>query len=62
MELTEIIITSVSDGGSSHDERPMENITLNFKEFQLKYQPQSSTGGADGAVTFGWDIAKNAVA
>ena len=62
IELSEIIITSVSNGGSAHDDRPTENLTINFREFQLKYQPQSNTGSSDGAVTFGWDVAKNAVA
>ncbi len=62
VELDEIIVTSVSDGGSHSDDRPVENITLNFREFQLKYQPQSNTGTSDGAITFGWDVAKNAAA
>lgn len=59
--LTDIIVTSVSTGGSGGEDRLTENISLNFAKFAYKYVPQNAdgTGGADKE--FGFDIAKNVV-
>ena len=58
--LKDVIITSLSTGGSGGEDRLTENISLNFASFQLSYQPQKQDGSADGAaMTFGWDIAAN---
>ena len=60
IELTEVMVTSVSTGGSGGEDRLTENIVLNFGEIKFSYQPQSKTGGADGgAKIFAWDIAGN---
>jgi len=57
---TDVLITSVSTGGSGGEARLTENVTLNFSKFQVKYQPQAAGGGPDGGeIVSGWDIAKN---
>jgi len=36
--LTNVLVTSVSTGGSGGEDRPTENITLNFAEIKVTYQ------------------------
>ena len=55
-----VIISSVSTGGSGGEDRLTENCSLNFAEFELKYQPQDDKGAKDGGeITAAYDIAKN---
>ena len=61
IKMTDIIITSVSTGGSGGEDRLTENVTLNFAEFKVTYQEQSDKGAAKGgSVDFGFNIAENA--
>ncbi len=53
----EVIVTSVSTGGSGGEDRLTENVTLNFAEFKLEYTPQKDDGSGDSAKEFGWNIA-----
>lgn len=57
--MQEVIITSVSTGGSGGQDRLTENVTLNFAKVKMKYVKQSATGPAEGDVTKGWDIQAN---
>ncbi len=59
IEFQELIVTSVSSGGSGGDDRQTENISLNFREFHLTYNKQSTEGGDEGSPDVKWDIAKN---
>ena len=59
LDLFEGLISSVTTGGSGHDERLTDTVTLNFKAFHLDYTPQKD-GKAEPIVPGGWDIAKNA--
>jgi type VI secretion system secreted protein Hcp len=59
LEMSHGLISSVTNGGSGHDERLTETISLNFKAFKLEYTPQKD-GKAEPVVPAGWDIAKNA--
>ena len=58
--MKEIIVTSVSTGGSGGEDRLTENISLNFKEFIVEYVPQMADGSGDASKVFEWNIAKNA--
>jgi type VI secretion system secreted protein Hcp len=59
--MNDVIVTSISTGGSGGEDRLTENLSLNFAEFKTAYQPQKPDGTADGgAIEFGWDIAGNA--
>ena len=62
IELKDIIVSSVSSGGSGGEERLTENITLNFAEFKYIYTVQAKTGGGDKAPECAWNIATNAPA
>ena len=59
MELTDLIVTSVSIGGSGGEDRLTENITLDFAKFEFSYTPQKADGTADTAVSMGWDIVRH---
>jgi type VI secretion system secreted protein Hcp len=57
---TDLIISSVSVGGSGGEERLTENITINFSKFEHKYRKQKTDGSGDSWIPAGYDIAKNA--
>lgn len=58
--MKEIIVTSVSTGGSGGEDRLTENVSLNFAEVKLEYQPQKQDGTADGGkIPWEMDIAAN---
>ena len=60
VELKQVVITNVSSGGSHGEDRLTENVTLNFREFEYKYQKQKADGSPDGGpVTLNWNIAGN---
>ncbi len=59
IDMKDIIVSSVSTGGSGGEERLTENVTLNFGKFNLIYTPQNPKGGADGEIECQWDIPQN---
>ena len=60
IKLEELIISSVSTGGSGGEDRLTENCTLNFAKVAYEYQPQKDDGSKDGgAIPMGWNIAEN---
>lgn len=59
IKLTEVLITSVSTGGSGGEDRLTENVSLNFAKFTVDYTPQDEKGAPGKTQTVGWDIAKN---
>jgi len=61
IQMNDVIITSVSTGGSGGEDRLTENVTLNFSVVKTGYQPQKPDGSKDGGeIKYGWDIAANA--
>jgi type VI secretion system secreted protein Hcp len=60
IEMTKVMITSVSTGGSGGEDRLTENISLNFAEVKLSYKKQKDDGTGEAAKEFPWDIAGNA--
>jgi type VI secretion system secreted protein Hcp len=59
LKLSEVLITSISTGGSGGEDRLTENVTLNFAKFSLDYTPQDVKGAAGTAINAGWNIAEN---
>jgi len=58
--LKEVLVSSLSTGGSNHDDRLTEHVTLNFAQVLVDYQPQKSDGTKDGGpVKYGWNIRQN---
>lgn len=57
--LTDIIITSVSLGGTHGEDLLKENFSLNFGKFKHSYQPQDNKGAKKGgSIDVTYDIAK----
>jgi len=58
--MNDVIVTSVSTGGSGGEDRLTENVTLNFSAVKVDYQEQKADGSKEGGpVKYGWDIAAN---
>lgn len=55
-----VLVTSISVGGSGGEDRQTENITLNFANVKVSYQPQNADGSKDGGVVeMAYNIAEN---
>ena len=57
--MNEVLITSISTGGSGGQDRLTENVSLNFAKVKVEYTPQDVKGAAGKTMTMGWDIAEN---
>jgi len=62
MTMEEVLVSSISTGGSGGEDRLTENVTLNFGKVSFAYTPQDTKGTVAGAKTFAWNIAENAAA
>jgi type VI secretion system secreted protein Hcp len=57
--MSNVLVTSVSTGGSGGEDRLTENVTFNFEQVEVKYTEQTA-GGDPGAVKeFKWNIGAN---
>jgi type VI secretion system secreted protein Hcp len=57
--LEELMVTSVSTGGSGGEDRLTENVTLNFARVKVDYKEQTPTGTVGETPQMGWNIAEN---
>ncbi len=60
IKFIDVLVTSVSTGGSGGDDRLTENVSLNFAKVEYNYRKQKQDGTLDTAIPFKWDIAGNA--
>lgn len=61
VKMTDVLITSLSTGGSGGEDRFTENVTLNFAKFEVQYFPQKQDGTADPVIPMTYDIAGKSV-
>ncbi len=59
--MTEVMVTSVSTGGSGGEDRLTENVTLNFAKVKFEYVPMTGKGTPEKPILFEYDIAANTV-
>lgn len=59
LEMTNLIVSSLSAGGTTSDSRSTEDITLHFAEFVMRYIPINADGTLGTAVEFGYNIQQN---
>lgn len=59
IELEDVLVSSVSTGGSGGEDRLTENITLNFKKVKTTYTQQNKDGSKGAAPEMQWNIATN---
>jgi type VI secretion system secreted protein Hcp len=57
--MQEVLVSSVSEGGSGGEDMQTENITLNFAKVKVEYTPQDAKGAAGAASELGFDIRAN---
>lgn len=57
--MEEVLISSVSTGGSGGEDRLTENLSLNFAKVKFEYTPQDEKGAAGAVKPMGWNIAEN---
>src|SRR5262249_19771530 len=57
--LTEVLIASITTGGSGGEDRLTENVTLNFAKVKVDYKEQTATGTGGATPSMTWDIAQN---
>src|SRR5262249_19139941 len=55
--MTDVLISSYQSGGSSSDNLPLDQVSLNFAKIQFSYTPQISGGLPGTPITRGWDKA-----
>lgn len=55
-----ILVSSISSGGSGGEERLTENVTINFAQVSMEYWSQNEKGAKNQNKNFGWNIPKNA--
>jgi type VI secretion system secreted protein Hcp len=58
--LGEVLVTSVSTGGSGGEDRLTENVTLNFASVKVEYQEQQKDGSGKKGPELNWNVAENA--
>lgn len=54
-----VLVASVSTGGSGGQDRLTENVTLNFSKVKVKYIEQTDKGAGDAKPEMSWDIEAN---
>jgi len=59
VKMTDVMISSISTGGSGGEDRVTENVSLNFAKVQVLYTPQKPDGTKDAGVEMVWSIAEN---
>ena len=57
--MSDVMITSVSTGGSGGEDRFTENVTLNFAKVKFENFKQSEKGVPVSAGNLTWNIAEN---
>ena len=59
IKLKEVLVSSISTGGSGGEDRLTENISLNFASFDLSYTEQKPDGTGASPIDVGYNIAEN---
>ncbi len=60
--MKEVVVTSVSTGGSGGEDRLTENVSLNFGQVSFEYFLQDAKGNTASGGKLAWNIAQNAAA
>lgn len=60
IEMSRVMVSAMSTGGSGGEDRLTENVVLNFAEVKLSYQPQNDKGGKEGGeISANYNIREN---
>ena len=61
VELTEILVSGISEHTDPSSPILMEHVSLNFRTFKVTYTPQTDKGAAGASVDFGYNLAEGKV-
>jgi type VI secretion system secreted protein Hcp len=59
MIMTDILVTSVTPGGSEGGDRLIENVSLNFAKVEFDYTPLNPNGSVSSTISLDWNIPEN---
>lgn len=59
IKMTQVMVTSVSTGGSGGEDRLTENVTLNFGQVTYDYVKQKADGSGEPPIPYKWDVVAN---
>jgi len=59
VSMKDLIVSSISTGGSGGQDRVTENVSLNLGQVTVEYTSQKKDGTAGPTVPVSWNIAKN---
>ncbi len=59
IDFTDFLVSSYTTGGSPGDTIPVENITFNFTQIEMKYKAQKPDGSLGGEIPAGWNLKTN---
>lgn len=57
--MEDLLVSSITNGAQSSDERLTECVTLNFAKVSIKYTPQRADGSPEGSLEAGWNMEEN---
>ncbi|MHC4351505.1 MAG: Hcp family type VI secretion system effector [Planctomycetota bacterium] len=58
-ELKNAVVTSYRIRGSTNDDIPLDEVSLNFEQIKVTYTKFGDYGGSESIVMYGWDVARN---
>jgi type VI secretion system secreted protein Hcp len=59
LKFEDILVSSYLPAGAAGDERPSEQVSLNFNKIQFSYISQNADGSAGTPNSMGWDLQQN---
>lgn len=58
-KLSDCLVSSYQEGGSSGDTVPIDSFSLNFSKIEMSYKEQDAKGGLGAETKAGWDLGAN---
>lgn len=59
VKMTDLLVSSFSNGGSDGDSVPLEQVSMNFSKIEFEYRPQTAQGTLGPPSKAGWDLKQN---
>ena len=56
IKMNDVLISSYQTGGSAQEDRPTDQVSMNFAKIEFTYKPQKADGSLDAGITAGWDL------
>ena len=58
--LTDVLVSSVVEGGSAGPEAPLDQVSLNFVKIEVEFKEQRPDGSLGATTSFAWNLRTNA--